>query len=351
MVLLLANSPTKGVVTMLNKFKNTFINELVHANLPQEHIDKVLSALAVTLQDFDMKAKESNLVIYDGGNVLDQAITAYINCKRAENCSPASVKYWSIILPKLLSYVRKAPQDYTSFDIRAILAMHSQSSKISGRTLNKYRQIIHGFFQWLVDEQFINSNPCRSLKPIRTEKKELVSLTQMDMEVIRQNLKTPREHMLIELLYSTGCRATEVCNIKVSDLNLERGTVRLFGKGRKERTSFLNAKAIVAIKKYLESRDYDSEWLFSHTRSPHGKSAYHAVSHTISLINKRVKNKVSLKLHPHLFRHTTATIAANNGMPIQEVQLLLGHASINTTMLYAKVNKSSLVADHQKFVN
>ena len=164
-------------------------------------------------------------------------------------------------------------------------------------------------------------------------------MTQIDLEYIRAACRTKQELTIVELLYSTGCRVSDLSGIKRSDVNWEKREITVFGKGGRYRTVYLNAKAIVALKTYMNTRKDDDEHLIVTTRSPHhgvGRSGLELIIHNIA---SRVTNKVSVPVTPHVFRHTTATAALQNGMAVQNVQLMLGHRNISTTMVYAEVSQ------------
>lgn len=334
----------------MENFKNEYCSELLRVGFTSEQAIRALSALSVALQGYSLTQKDANIAIYNSQDVTGRLIKLYVDCKRVENCSAQYCGNLELILPKLFEYAGAGPKEITSFDVRGFLANWQIKRNVSGATIDKYRQLINGFFVWMQEEGYISKNPCANIKKVKQQQKEREALSQMELEIIRSNLVSSRERMIIEVLYSTGCRASELANLKLSDINLEGGTVLLFGKGQKQRVGYLNARAIVAVKEYLFTRKEQSEYLLCSTRAPYGRVTYRAIEIYINDINKRVEGKIQHKLHPHLFRHTTATIAMSNGLPVQEVQLLLGHANISTTMIYAKTNKDDLKRDHLKCV-
>lgn len=335
---------------MIEELKIDLVNELFHLGLNEEVVEKVISAYAIATLNYKVTRRECNIQLYNAGNVLDEAIRAYLNCKRAGMCSPGYINNASIMLPRLLNYVRLAPEEYTSIHIIAILARYQCETNCQASTLNGYRTILNSFFQWLVDMGKITRNPVKLTKKAKEEIKEREYLSQLELEEIRDATLDDRSKMLVELLYSTGCRASEVCNIKISDINFNTKTIHLFGKGKKHKQGILNAKAIRAIKMYLKNRPYESEYLFCSKLFPHGKVNYRTIENEIRRINAKVSGKIQHHLHPHLFRHTTATTALQNGMPIQEVQQMLSHASINTTLVYCQTDYGQLLQDHKKYV-
>lgn len=220
--------------------------------------------------------------------------------------------------------------------------------KVSDRTLDKYRQMLCWFFGWAHAEEYIQRNPAKSIKAIKHEVKERQALTHLEMEQLRTGCKTPRDRAILEVMYSTGCRVSELCGLKRRDVNWQEGTVHLYGKGRKHRTSYLNARAIVALKAYLRTRGDDSDALIVSDRKPHGP----IVKATVESVVKRIAATAGMKkkVSPHIIRHTTATVATNAGMPIEDVSKLLGHASVNTTMIYAKPSAEKIQTEHMRYV-
>lgn len=209
--------------------------------------------------------------------------------------------------------------------------------------------MISGFFQWAQDEEYIQKNPAKSINQIKYESKPRQALSQIELEYIRRSCKTLRESAMIEVLYSTGCRVSELSGLKISDVDFTEKKVHLFGKGKKHRFSYLNAKAEVALKEYLESRKDSCEYLFVTERKPIKNLNKEAIEKIVRNISKRTFGEEK-KVTPHIFRHTTATTAMKNGMPIQSIQLMLGHSKIDTTMIYAHTDESMVKYEHEKSV-
>lgn len=172
-------------------------------------------------------------------------------------------------------------------------------------------------------------------------------MTQLELEYIRNACVTQRDRAMVEVFYSTGCRVSELAILKKSDVDFVTGEVQLFGKGRKHRVSYLNAKAKFALAEYWNSRSDDSEYAFVSERGCH-ELKKEAIEKAIRTISDR--SGITKKVTPHKFRHSTATQALESGMPIESIQLLLGHSSINTTMIYAKTNKARVKTEHAKYV-
>lgn len=192
-------------------------------------------------------------------------------------------------------------------------------------------------------------NPCRPIKPIKYQTNDRDYLTQIELETIRKACKNKRDRALIEFLYSTGCRVSEAINAKIDDVDFLNCTLEVTGKGNKTRTVYINAKAFVYIKDYLSSRTDDSEYLFVKNIKPFDKLTKDGVEKVIRVLVKGL-NLNGKHITPHSFRHTTATTAVQNGMPITDIQKMLGHTNIETTMIYAKTSNSNVRLGHLRCV-
>ena len=257
---------------------------------------------------------------------------------------------YSIILSVFFREIKKQPQFVTANEIRKFLYTYQEQKGVSYRTIDKYREYIARFFTWAHDEGYISSNPTRNITAIKYEEKPREALTQVELEYLRMACVTLREQAIIEFLYSTGARVSELTGVKKSDVNWYEKSVRLFGKGRKHRISFLNAKAEVALKKYLETRDDDCEYLFATVKKPYRNLSKDGVEKIVRNIANRASKNIGKHITPHILRHTTATTALQSGMPIADISKLLGHESIDTTMIYAKSSIEDVRSGHKKHI-
>lgn len=192
----------------------------------------------------------------------------------------------------------------------------------------------------------MSKNPCAGIKSIQYEVQPREPLSDIQMETVRSCCISLREKAIIETLYSTGCRVSELARLKKEDIDFNTREVHLFGKGKKHRTSYLNARAEVALRDYLEKREGDSEYVFISMKKPYSNIKKASVERIVKNIGERSK----IKLYPHRIRHTTATDALDHGMPITELQAMLGHESTDTTMIYAKIQKSNVQHDHHRCI-
>ena len=330
------------------QMRNDFLFELelMAPDMPSEIRSAICAALDRACHKYTIDHKETSLAVIE--DVVPEIAKVYIAVKKTEGLSNATLSNYARVLRQFFECVRKPAEQITANDIRMYLYNYQKSHSVSDRTLDKYRETICWFFSWAYREEYIAKDPGRSVKAIKYTARERQALTQLELEHLRLGCKTKREKAMLEFMYSTGCRVSELTAVKISDLNIREGTVSLFGKGKKYRTSFINAKAEVAIAEYLASRDDSTNYLFVSERAPYGKLTKAAIEKIVGQISDR--SPVAKYVTPHIIRHTTATQAVNNGMPIEGVSKLLGHASIATTMIYARVSKESVQMQHNKCI-
>lgn len=330
------------------QMKNNFYVELEQMlpDLPRDYYQLIGAALDHAAFQFDVTVKETSLTTTI--DYIPPLLKTYIAVKKVEGLADGTLTNYAHILKNFFLWVRKRPEDVVANDVRMFLYEYSQSRKVSDRTLDKYREFICWFFHWAYTEEYIKKNPCSSIKAIKHEVRPRQSLTQIELEYLRAACDGPRDKAILEFLYSTGCRVSELSIVTKDDVNWKDGTVHIFGKGRKHRNSFMNAKCEVCLREYLNTRNDDSEYLFVSSREPHNKLSKCAIESIIKKIASRAN--LSKTVSPHIIRHTTATQALNNGMSIEEVSKLLGHSNVTTTMTYAKVSEENVRTQHIKHV-
>lgn len=322
---------------------NSFIVRLSD-RLDVDTLKIVSEQLEIFFADYDIVRKETALMAYDG-DILKE-LKEYLVTRKIEGLSDNTLKLYRTELIKFLYYVNKPCDKITSNDIKLYLYNLKQSTSMKDISLNNNRNAICAFFRWLVDNEYIVKNPCVTIKNIKYEKHTRHGLSAIDMEKLRAACVSDRDRAMIEFLYATGCRCDELVNVKLSDIDFERKEVLLFGKGKKERISYLNARSIVAIQKYLKDRGGTSFYLFCSCRKPYGKLS----TRNIEKVLKAIGESAGVNVTPHIIRHTTATDAINKGMPIEQVQKLLGHESIATTLIYAETDQNNVKYGHEKYI-
>lgn len=245
--------------------------------------------------------------------------------------------------------IQKLNDKVTANDIRIYLYKYQKDHNISNRTLDCRRTIICSYFGWLASEEYIFKNPALNITPIKYERKHKKPMSQLDLEKVRLACKTNREKAIVEMLYSTGCRVSELEHLNISDVNFETKEVMLFGKCNKHRVSYLNAKAEVSLRNYLKERTDNDEALFVYDKKPYSRLKKSGIELIIKNIVNRT-NGVNIHVTPHVFRHTTASVALERGMNIVEVSKLLGHSKVETTMEYITTDSSLLKGNHKNCV-
>lgn len=321
---------------------------LYSLNLQDDLTFKILHALDQIMDGYEITKKETSLVVSRDG--VPEPVRAYLVSKKIEGLSDKTLETYLRNLRLFFGAVRKSLDQITTNDIRVYLFTYQSNRHCSNRSLDKYRSYLAGFFTWLTNEGYITNNPMRTISTIKYERKPRQNLTQLELEYLRSSCETVREKAIIEFLYSTGCRVSELTHIKKEDVDWNTKRVHLFGKGQKHRTSFLNAKSEVALAAYLKSREDDSEFLFVSERKPHQQLSKEAVEKVVRKLAAKMSTVISKPITPHILRHTTATMALQSGMPIEDISKLLGHESIDTTMIYAKTSIESVQQNHLKYV-
>ena len=277
-----------------------------------------------------------------------ELLGAFISSKKVEGCSDKTIHYYKSSIEKLIATVKKNVCNITTNDIRCYLAEQQEQRELSKITIDNLRRIYSSFFSWLEDEDYITKSPVRRIHKVRTDALVKEVLTDENIEVLRDSCQEIRDIAMIDLLLSTGMRVGELVKINREDIDFQERQCVVFGKGNKEREVYFNARTKIHLQKYLEQRTDTNPALFVSLHNPHTRL-------TISGVEVRLRqlgNHVNLnKVHPHKFRRTLATMAIDKGMPIEQVQKMLGHVKIDTTLHYAMVNQTNVKIAHRKFLN
>ncbi|MFQ9545966.1 MAG: site-specific tyrosine recombinase/integron integrase [Clostridium sp.] len=294
------------------------------------------------LYKYEINSKSTAIVTSD---ILEKA-KLYLACKKLEGQSKSTLYHKALELKSFANYFNKPVSTITSMDLRMYIA--DMDENIKPVTVNNKMSKIKDFFQWLQDEEYIISNPCKKIKDIKGPIVERQPLTDEQIEIIREGLKDVRDKAVLEFFLSTGCRCNEVVNVKIKDIDWYKKTLLVIGKGNKQRRIYFNDRCKIVLNKYLKNRAGNSEYLFCSSRKPYGKITNRGLEIIVKKIGE--KTKVGIHLHPHLFRHTFATKALNQGIPIEIVQILLGHSKIETTQIYAKVRENNIEYFYKKLI-
>ena len=277
-----------------------------------------------------------------------ELLDVFLSAKRIEGCSEKSMHYYKSSIDKLVSAVKKNVREIDTNDIRRYLADIQTERRLSKVTIDNLRRIFSSFFSWLEDEDYIIKSPVRRIHKVRTDTLVKEVLTDENIEVLRDSCQELRDIALIDMLASTGMRVGELVKINREDVDFQERQCVVFGKGNKEREVYFNARTKIHLKKYLDSRTDDNPALFVSLTKPYNRLSISGVEVRLRNLGKQAKLN---KVHPHKFRRTLATMAIDRGMPIEQVQKLLGHVKIDTTLHYAMVNQTNVKIAHRKFLN
>ena len=304
---------------------------------------RVRQIIEEALYDYNVEDKETSLATMDN---MGDMILMYLATRKTEGLSDTTLKGYARSLKRFSEHMRKNVEDITTMDIRVYLAHYSKTG-VKNTTVGSHTDIIRGFFKFLEDEEYINKTPMRKIKSIKVEKRLREALTKEQFETLRTGAKTLRQKALLELLYSTGCRLEEVENMKKRDIDWQRLTIRVIGKGNKERIVYINATAQVHLKRYLMSRLDNDEAIFVTERAPIKFMGKRAIQKEINNINKQ--SGLGINVYPHLIRHSVATHLLNSGMSLEILQQILGHEDPSTTLIYAELDNVSVENEYRKY--
>lgn len=325
-----------------------FVNELSAKLINKFSLKDLIvirEAIYSVLNEYDVVPKKNELVV--ANNTCPRELNIYLAMKKLEGTMDSSLKIYKAELTKMLCFINKPLNEIAADDLRFYFYSIQSQNKLDTVTLNNKRLYINSFFSWLINNGYISKNPCAVIAPFKKRKVSKMPLSDLEMEKIRIACKNSYERAVIEVLYSTACRVSELTDIRFEDIDFDKKEIYIrHGKGDKPRTTFLNAKSLVAIQEYIKGRDYPTEYLFETSRKPHHKMS----SRNIEKTCKSLEQRTGIKLHPHKIRRTTATDLLKKGVPIEKIKELLGHESLETTLIYAKVDTDSVKAEHQKYM-
>lgn len=277
----------------------------------------------------------------------EEYLKMFLNAKKIEGCSDRTTAYYQVTIEHLLKNIVLPLRKITTEQIREYLTKYQSINNCSKVTIDNIRRNISSFFSWLEEEDHILKSPVRRIHKIKTktEVKEIIS--DECIEKLRDGCRNVRDLAIIDLLYSTGMRVGELVNLNISDINFEERECIVFGKGDKERKVYFDAKAKLHLEEYLNSRVDDNPALFVTLDKPYYRLKISGVEIRVRELGRKLNVK---RIHPHKFRRTMATRAIDKGMPIEQVQKILGHSQIDTTMHYAIVNQSNVKVSHRKLM-
>ena len=324
---------------------------------------EISNKLQVILNDYEITARETQICVrHEDKNQL--FMQKFLVAKAVSGRTERTLDFYKKTLVFIFNRICKPADEVTTDDIRYYLAKRQTKDGISTVSANNELRVLKSFYTFLLSEELVAKNPCLKIEKIKQEKHKKEAFKEIEIEMIRNHCRTNREKAIVEILLSTGCRVSELVNIKIADI--KNDSLIVHGKGKKDRTVYLNAKSILALQLYLQEREDDNPFLFASGDYDSAKyckvkenwykearfvTDKHADKGTIEAAVRRIGKRAGVeKVHPHRFRRTCATYALRRGMPIEQVSKMLGHNSIDTTMIYLDLSEDELHQAHKKYV-
>ena len=320
----------------------------------EEKLVRILNDMAEFLNISQMKKLQEVLLQHLAENAKKQDdieneeyLRLFLEAKKIEGCSERTLKYYRVTVEHMLRHILTPIRKMTTEEIRTYLVEYQKINNCGKVTIDNVRRNMSSFFSWLEEEDYILKSPMKRIHKIKTKTVVKSTISDEDIEKLRDQCTETRDLAMIDLLYSTGIRVGELVNLNISDVDLEQRECIVYGKGDKERRVYFDAKAKIHLQNYLDSREDVNPALFVTLDAPHERLQISGVEIRVRKLGRRLGLE---RIHPHKFRRTMATRAIDKGMPIEQVQKILGHSKIDTTMQYAIVNQTNVKISHQKFI-
>ena len=320
----------------------------------ENQIYNILNDMSDFLNIAQMKKLQEILIKrLDGDDLMAEEISnhsyldMFLTAKRIEGCSERTITYYKAKIEQLLKDITEPLRRMTTEILREYLVRYQKKNNCSKVTVDNVRRNLSSFFSWLEEEDYILKSPMRRIHKIRTKTVVKETISDESIEILRDGCTEKRDLAMIDLLFSTGMRVGELVNLNIEDLNLQERECIVYGKGDKERKVYFDARTKLHIEEYLRTRKDSNAALFVSLNYPYNRLKISGVEIRLREMGRRLKID---RIHPHKFRRTMATRAIDKGMPIEQVQKLLGHQQIDTTMKYAMVNQSNVKASHRRFI-
>ena len=325
---------------MKEEFIRTINGEMIKYlnNYQMEKLDEVLNLSLYAYTVIQSIEREKDDINY---------IKLFIASKRVEGCSERTLNYYETTIKKLLKDINKDIKIITTDDLRSYLTNYQDNNSCSKVTIDNVRRILSSFFSWLEDEDYIVKSPIRRIHKIKTTKVVRETYSDETLEILRDNCIETRDLAIIDFLSSTGVRVGELVKLNREDINFNNRSCIVFGKGAKEREVYFDARTKLHLERYLSERKDKNPALFVSLLKPYKRLEISGIEIRLRKMGEELELN---KVHPHKFRRTLATKAIDKGMPIEQVQRLLGHAKIDTTLQYAMVNQNNVKISHHKHI-
>lgn len=326
--------------------KQHIITDVVQQMLP--HLDNVqLKQLQKVLEHALFGCEITRQNEKEATNDNPKLVDAFVAAKRIEGCSEKTLKYYRTTIDAMVTSVNKRIRHIQTEDLRSYLTDYQGKNQSSRVTIDNIRRILSSFFAWLEDEDYILKSPVRRIHKVKTVSNIKETYTDEELEKMRDNCRELRDMAIIDMLASTGMRIGEMVLLNKADINFNERECVVFGKGDKERIVYFDARAKIHLQNYIDSRADDNPALFVTLRSPHERIKIGGIEARLRGMGEDLNIE---KVHPHKFRRTLATMAIDKGMPIEQLQQLLGHKRIDTTLQYAMVKQSNVKHAHRKYI-
>lgn len=316
-------------------------------SLTDYQLNKLKESLIINFEGVEFIIKTDELKHQEELDENKNMVDSFISSKQVEGCSERTIKYYKEIIEKFVNSFDKSIKQISTNEIRNYLSNYKDNSSCGSTTIDNIRRVLSSFFSWLEDEDYIIKSPVRRIHKIKTAVVVKEVLTDENLERLRDECENIRDLSLIELLISTGMRVGELVNLNINSLNFEDRSCIVLGKGNKEREVYFDAKTKLHLKEYISKRNDSNDALFVSMREPHQRLSISGIELIIRTLG--INSNIN-KVHPHKFRRTLATMAIDKGMPVEQVQKLLGHVKIETTMNYALVNQSNVKISHRRYI-
>lgn len=320
---------------------NDVLQEMLHYlnDVQSAKLQEVLHNIFTSYEVVESKEQENN----SKRNYLELFLVA----KRIEGCSDKSLKYYKATIERMVKTIAKSVKHIDTDDIRNYLIKYQEQNKSSKVTIDNIRRILSSFFSWLEEEDYILKSPVRRIHKVRTGSNIKETYSDEVMELMRDNCSELRDLAIIDMLASTGVRVGEMVLLNRTDVDFNERECIVFGKGNKARVVYFDARTKIHLQNYLKSRSDNNLALFVSLKAPHNRLQIGGVEARLRRLGKLLGIH---KVHPHKFRRTLATMAIDKGMPIEQLQQLLGHKKIDTTLQYAMVKQSNVKISHQRYI-
>lgn len=321
--------------------KNAVITEIKQRMSPYLNdfqIEQLTDVLEICLQEYLSEADPVK---------QPDIIQTFLAAKRVEGCSNKTLTYYDSTIRNVLKSTGKSVQDITTDDLRIYLDSYQTNNGVSKVTIDNIRRILSTFFAWLEDENFIIKSPVRRIHKVKTCKTVKETYSDEFLEIMRDNAESIRDLAMIDLLASTGIRVGELVLINRVDVDFVNRECIVLGKGNKQRKVYFDARTKIHLQRYLSERTDDNPALFVTLHKPYSRLQIKGVEMRLQRLGRKLG---LIRVHPHKFRRTLATMAIDKGMPIEQVQQLLGHESVDTTLQYAMVNQNNVKLSHHRYI-